>query len=150
MLNGARWGGGASSARTGPFADAEVEATLRREGTVLVPYRLPPRIVADLADLHRTVAAEVGNDASGRFMPTMVIQRPDLRARLWDGVRTLIEPEVHHLFRPGTTEVMEGRSSPSQGHRTACDVLIRTPSIFDETRHVSLSLWIPLSDSRAR
>lgn len=129
------------------FVDDEVNRAIAVEGFALLPRRLPPRIVHGLSDLYQSVIEELGTEGSGHFLPSMVIPRIDLRARLWDGVRDLIEPSVQPLFRPGTTEVLGGSFVAKPGSPRSARRPHQDPTIFDEAVHASLSLWIPLSDS---
>lgn len=122
---------------------------MRTHGFAVLPQRLDRVRVDELASLYQGVMDEVGRDTSGAFLPSMLIGRPALRIRLWDGVRDILQPVLNPLFANGTTEVIGGSfvskpSSPGSVRNPHQD-----PTTFDESRHVSLSVWIPLTDSYA-
>lgn len=131
------------------MADGAADAHLAERGFVVLAQRLDRRGVNDLARLYRGAVEEVGRDRSGRFLPSMLISRPDLRARLWDGVGEITRPTLQPLFRPGTTEVLGGSFVSKPGSPHSVRKPHQDPTAFDETRHVGISLWIPLSDSHA-
>jgi len=131
------------------LADGAADAHLAEHGFTVLSPRLDRRGVEDLAQLYRGAVDEVGRDPSGRFLPSMLISRPEVRARLWDGVGKITRPSLQPLLRPGTTEVLGGSfvSKPASPHSVRNPH--QDPTAFDESRHVGLSVWIPLSDSHA-
>jgi len=135
------------SVRRTHFVDDVVNAEMAANGFAVLPERLDRARVGALLALYEGVRDEVGRDASGSFMPSMMIQRSDLRAKLWDGVRELLEPVVAPMFTPGTTEVIGGSFVSKPAAPNSARNPHQDPSVFDETVHVSISMWIPLMDS---
>lgn len=133
--------------RRSNLADGAADAHLAEHGFTVLSPRLDRRGVEDLAQLYRGAVNEDWRDPSGRFLPSMLISRPEVRARLWDGVGKITRPSLQPLFRPGTTEVVGGSfvSKPASPHSVRDPH--QDPTAFDESRHVGLSVWIPLSDS---
>jgi len=129
------------------FVDDRVNEAMADDGYAVLPQRLPAVLVDELTDLYAGVVEESGRDGSGRFRPSMMIPDSALRTRLWDGVRRITAPVLAPLFRDGTTDVLGGSfvskpSSPESSRNPHQD-----PTVFDETQHVSISVWIPLSRS---
>jgi hypothetical protein len=77
----------------------------------------------------------------------MMIGRPELRARLWDGVRSIVAPHLERLFVPGTTEVYGGSFVSKPSSERSDRQPHQDPTVFDEGAQVSMSLWIPLIDA---
>lgn len=129
------------------LVDPGANAQLARDGFVVLDRRLDHDRVAELADLYERVVDEVGRDGSGRFRPSMMIADRDARARLWDGVGRLVGPVVDPCFEPGTTRVFGGSfvSKPASPHSERGPH--QDPSVFDESVHASVSVWVPLIDS---
>lgn len=120
---------------------------MARDGYAVLAERLDRSRVDALAQLYSGAVDEVGRDRSGSFMPSMMITRTDVRRRLWDGVRELLAPVFDPMFVDGRTEVIGGSfvskpDSPGSERNPHQD-----PSVFDERDLVSLSMWIPLTDS---
>ncbi len=129
------------------FRDEAVNDELARTGFAVLPQRLTRDAIDELTELYRLAIAEVGADDSGNFYPSMMIASRPVRARLWDGVKSITEPFLGPLFEPGSIEVLGGSfvskpASPASIRRPHQD-----PTSIDERRHVSLSVWMPLVDS---
>jgi ectoine hydroxylase-related dioxygenase (phytanoyl-CoA dioxygenase family) len=137
------------SGRRTTFVDERVNEQVDELGYAVLDQRLDDDDVHRLDALYRGVRAAAGDDDSGRFLPSMTITEPGLRTQLWDGVRELLAPVIDPLFQPGTAAVMGGSfvSKPASEHSARNPH--QDPSVFDETRFVAISLWIPLSDSDA-
>ena len=131
------------------FLDESVNDDMANQGFAVLPNPVSTQTVAALMDLYEGVIAEVGRDSSGVFLPSMMISRLDLRARLWDGVRAILGPVFDPLFAPTTTTVVGGSFVSKPGAQNSARNPHQDPSVFDETREVSISLWIPLSDSHS-
>lgn len=136
------------SRRGTSFADHSLNEEMSTRGYAVLSQRLPPHLVEELAGLYRRVVEEIGRDTSGVFLPAMMISRPDLRAQLWDGVREITRGVLEPLFATGTTEVLGGSFVSKPASPNSVRNPHQDPSIFDETRHVGISVWIPLSASR--
>jgi hypothetical protein len=144
---------GASEARESlprtHFLDEAVNQEMSEQGFAILPNPVSAQTVAALIDLYQAVIAEVGRDNSGVFLPSMMISRLDLRARIWDGVRAILGPIFDPLFAPETTTVVGGSFVSKPGAQNSARNPHQDPSVFDETREVSISLWIPLTDSHS-
>lgn len=133
--------------RPAPLADPAEAHHLDAHGFVVLEGGLPRAGVDALAELYEGVIEVVGRDTSGSFRPSMLIDRPDLRAKLWDGVRAIVEPELGPRFVPGTTEVFGGSFVSKPSTPNSARLPHQDPTVFDEREHRSLSVWIPLVDS---
>lgn len=131
------------------FLDQSVNDDMANRGFAILANPVSAETVAALMDLYQGVIAEVGRDSSGVFLPSMMISRLDLRARLWDGVRAILGPIFDPLFAPETTTVVGGSFVSKPGAQNSARNPHQDPSVFDETREVSISLWIPLTDSHS-
>lgn len=131
------------------FVDESVNDDMANRGFAILPNPVSTEAIAALRDLYQGVIAEVGRDSSGVFLPSMMISRLDLRARLWDGVRAILGPIFDPLFAPETTSVVGGSFVSKPGAQNSARNPHQDPSVFDETREVSISLWIPLTDSHS-
>lgn len=129
------------------FVDEAVNAAMDRDGFAVLPARLDSDAVESLTALYRGVMDQVGHDTSGVFLPSMMITDPALRATLWDGVREITAPTIDPLFVPGSSAVMGGSFVSKPAAQNSVRNPHQDPSVFDETQHVSISIWIPLSDS---
>jgi hypothetical protein len=129
------------------FVDPTVDEDFATHGYCVLPDRLSPETVREFASLYRGALGQAGRDDSGRFRPSMMIQRADLRRTIWDGVGAITRSALPNLFVPGTAELFGGSfvSKPS-GSESGRDPH-QDPTTSDERRAVSLSLWIPLIDS---
>jgi ectoine hydroxylase-related dioxygenase (phytanoyl-CoA dioxygenase family) len=125
------------------FASPEVDESLRETGYAVLEERFDRSTVAALSELYASAAlreAEV-------FRPTMTIRDTHTRRRLWDGVRDLTRAFLEPLFVAGTTEVLGGSFVCKPASEQSQRAPHQDPTVFDEARFVSLSLWVPLSDS---
>ncbi len=131
------------------FVDESINQELADHGFAVLPNSLSSATVEALAGLYQGVLEQVGRDSSGVFLPSMMISRLDLRAQLWDGVRSMLGPHFDPLFKPNTTTVVGGSFVSKPGSQNSARNPHQDPSVFDETREVSISLWIPLTDSHS-
>lgn len=118
-------------------------------GFAVLPTTCSSATVAELSNLYEGVVEQVGRDGSGVFLPSMMITHLELRARLWDGVQRILAPICDPLFTPDTTTVIGGSFVSKPGAENSARNPHQDPSVFDEAREVSISLWIPLTDSDA-
>lgn len=129
------------------FRDERVNDEVASVGFAVLEERIPDGDVGRLADLYDDVRQEAGRDDSGRFLPSMTITDPALRTRLWDGVQAILAPTIDPLFTPGSAAVMGGSFVSKPGSEHSARNPHQDPSVFDETRIVAISLWIPLVDA---
>lgn len=129
------------------FASSPINDELAKQGFAVLPQRLDRDLVDALSALYDGVRREAGDTSGGRFTPSMTITRPDLRSRLWDGVTAIAAPVVDPVFEPGHTEVMGGSFVLKPASPDSIRNPHQDPSTFDESRHVGISIWIPLTDS---
>lgn len=129
------------------FRDERVNDEVASVGFAVLEQRIPDGDVGRLADLYDDVRQEAGRDDSGRFLPSMTITDPALRTRLWDGVQAILAPTIDPLFTPGSAAVMGGSFVSKPGSEHSARNPHQDPSVFDETRIVAISLWIPLVDA---
>ncbi len=129
------------------FADESINQQMAISGFAVLPTKVTSATVAALSDLYQGVVEQVGRDSSGVFLPSMMITHLELRARLWDGVQSILAPLCDPLFMPDTTTVIGGSFVSKPGAENSARNPHQDPSVFDETREVSISLWIPLTDS---
>lgn len=129
------------------FRDERVNDEVASVGFAVLDQRIPDGDVGRLADLYDDVRQEAGRDDSGRFLPSMTITDPALRTRLWDGVQAILAPTIDPLFTPGSAAVMGGSFVSKPGSEHSARNPHQDPSVFDETRIVAISLWIPLVDA---
>ncbi|MEI7886388.1 MAG: phytanoyl-CoA dioxygenase family protein [Actinomycetes bacterium] len=131
------------------FLDEAVNQEIAERGFAVLANSVSSEAVAALTEMYRQVIEQVGRDSSGVFLPSMMISRLDLRARLWDGVQGILGPIFDPLFAPETTTVVGGSFVSKPGSQNSARNPHQDPSVFDETREVSISLWIPLTDSHS-
>ena len=129
------------------FLDEGVNQEMAERGFAVLANSVSAETVTALTEMYRQVIDQVGRDSSGVFLPSMMISRLDLRAQLWDGVRGILGPIFDPLFSPDTTTVVGGSFVSKPGSQNSARNPHQDPSVFDETREVSISLWIPLTDS---
>lgn len=139
--------GGPDAGRRTHFLDAGVNEQMALSGYAVLDERLSVGQVDQLAALYRGVIDVVGTDDSGTFRPSMMIAERELRSRLWDGVGELLAPVLMPMLDPAGTEVIGGSFVSKPASETSARDPHQDPSIFDERVHVSLSVWIPLSDT---
>ncbi len=136
-----------ATGRSTTFRDERINRQIAEDGFAVLDERIPDADVDRLAELYDGVREVAGRDDSGRFLPSMTITDPDLRARLWDGVQQILAPTIDPLFAPGTAAVMGGSFVSKPGSDQSARNPHQDPSVFDETRIVAISLWIPLADT---
>jgi hypothetical protein len=129
------------------FLDEAVNQEMAERGFAVLANSVSSETVTALTEMYRKVIDQVGRDSSGVFLPSMMISRLDLRAQLWDGVQGILGPIFDPLFAPETTTVVGGSFVSKPGSQNSARNPHQDPSVFDETREVSISLWIPLTDS---
>lgn len=120
---------------------------MERRGFAILAERLDRTSLTALADLYDGVRAQLDAEPTGRFTPSMTIVRPDLRARLWDGVMATTAPVIDALMEPDRSRVMGGSFVLKPASADSVRNPHQDPSTFDEAEHVGISVWVPLTDS---
>lgn len=130
-----------------PFGDAQINATLRDQGYVTMPF-LSPQEVDALSDVIDAAEQRLDRDdvhIPTHFMLSAFNNDGAYKERLFDSVWAYLEAKVGAVlpgYEPLVINVFD--KPPSDAYDPV--PIHQNPSFVDEPAHKSVSLWIPMCD----
>lgn len=103
--------------------------------------------VAELTALYRRGMERLGRPLGEAWVPTALLDDPEVRALFWDGIRSIAGRCLADLLDPRGAEVFGGEFAVKPPGEAGGIGFHQGFSVVDEDRFVSLDTWAPLIDS---
>lgn len=127
--------------------DTSAAGALAVDGYVNLGSFLDPDSVDAARRLFDDAIAATGRPVGDDWFPTILLPEDDVRARITEGLESVVLGPLAAIVDPATTEVMRLDYSVKPASPTSALGPHQDYSVVDESLATSLYLWIPLSDS---